>query len=667
MATLRVEDETAQSTDPSSNPHLEAIFEDIHSRQKWNQRREKIKKRRLGDRRTKTYPYKNAPNLVEPILDDIITAKTDQESSIIENAPRYAHAIALKPGVDARAIQMAELGFDTYLRHIIGFRPKVEEATDRKNEIGMSIYKVFNKEYDDWGFLPDFDHWEEVDCVVPVNTKGLPTTSERVTFIIRLSARELREKRKQGWRNIGELIQAVHPKGDRNEEGEENEQTTLQVTDHLIGITTSGKNISKIVVYEYYHYATAWDVAHDKTGEVQKGKKCVTYFSPDMPHKPLHVMAWKKPDTVQEISQRENIELNIKTLQGGPPSPATTDDSGQAFIVTRGLDRAWPIVQSRYDYRDRHFYGARGIGHRSEDDQIAATAIKNTKMTHLDYAGSPMLQRDLNSPDANPASMQIKPGGELAPGRKFASPPELSRSFDLDLDGFKRSAAKRAGTGQFFNFSEQVSQSRQVEKTATEIESSDAQSNLVSSASVDRFMDPFRELFRQLWEGLTELRPKLPMIDQNNFEGFVDESIYDLHIMFIPAASSKTLNPTRQFQIIRGAIDWVAQYATQGLVTADFQDSITQALAYLDPQLANVLLFSPKEQGPGQQPPVYKILEQLQQVLQALTQKVQEQDQEIEVGLKAIDENAQNIEQNEQSIEKLEQDAKNAAPLNRAF
>jgi len=78
------------------------IHGDLTDRSTWATKQNEIVRRRLSARRKqKTKPYKGAPNFVEPIIDDNVREKTDQEISMLLNAPVMAHAIPLSGEISA--------------------------------------------------------------------------------------------------------------------------------------------------------------------------------------------------------------------------------------------------------------------------------------------------------------------------------------------------------------------------------------------------------------------------------------------------------------------------------------------------------------------------------------------------------------------------------------
>jgi hypothetical protein len=180
------------------------------------------------------------------------------------------------------------------------------------------------------------------------------------------------------------------------------------------------------------------------------------------------------------------------------------------------------------------------------------------------------------------------------------------------LDQIKRVASTRAGVAGG-NFSGQVNESRKLQKTATEVQTESNTQGVVSSASVDRFNDPDRELFRQLWAEMGRMKTRLPIVDNGQFVGFIDEAIYELEFLIIPAASQKTLNPDAQFQkasVILGSV-----VETAPVTGADLAAGYKYIIGQADPILG-AALFPDPESG---ETPITTTLNALTQQIEQLT------------------------------------------------
>lgn len=599
-------DNEDKSESKSVNPYYDDVLQDISDRSAWAKTDAEIMKRRMAERKSKkTKPYKGAPNGVVPIVDDVTREVTNQNITMIMNAPLMAHIIPLGP-MDADMKSKAERAFDTYLRYVIRARPKMEEADDTKTARGYAVMKVFRTEHPRFGAVADFDTRDPRDIIVPSNTKDIQS-AERIVDVLRFTKRELRDKVEKGWDAgaIEELIKSAKADESGAPSGS-SEDSTLETTKHLIGLTTSGKNTKTIVVWEEWCYANQWIA--DKNSEIKKGKKCCILYSPDKPELVLHSYPWKEDDVYQPLGPEElAAEILLAEMEQREVMPEK--------LVEVGKDRAWPFVQPRFEYRSRYYYDSRGVGHLCMDDQIYATGIFNAKMTWMDYLSNPMFEGD--EPE-NSSNFTAEPGAKLPRSWKIADLPSIPSALDFGIDYHRRAAGQRAGAGSMYSFSEQVSQSRKLEKTATEVQYDQARTAQVSSAAVDRFNDPWQELFQQLWDELRRMQKPLPMIRNNEYQGEAPLDVYKTPVMLVPAASAKTLNPDIQFSRSQSAYQFVAAMAGSGAVAADLHKGMRAVLDNYDPFFADQILLNPNGQGPQGQPPIYNMLRGLQQAVQQL-------------------------------------------------
>ena len=601
-------------------PYLKDVESDLQARSDWSERDAAIMKRRMGERpKKRNKPYINSPNPVERLVDDNTNDKTDQEISMIMNAPVIAIMIPIGVVAEAALVAQAQKAFNTYLRHMCGYRPKKEEAVDTKNARGFSVTKTIREEHPDWGMIPSFETVDPRDVIVPIKSRvGDGKEPVRVTFVNRYGYREFKEKVRNGWNReaIAAVMSAVTTKSPDGQvdvsESDHDDESAFKVTKELIGLNTSDLKNSEIVVWEICHYATEWDV-EKSTGTVKKGDKCISYICPDVPDQLLKIIPWRETDTFEAVPIED-------------PLRGTIMDSREI----RGKDKRWPLIQHRYSYRSRLWYDTEGIGQKNMDLQIKATAIERSILILIDFISDPTYTSE---GQANEQNIVKKPGAVLPNGIKPVD--EHSRiavlqQLNFMLDQVKRVAAKRAGIAGGI-YSSQTSESRKLEKTATEVESENATQDVVSSASVDRFNDPDRELFRQLWADMRRLGTRLPIIDNGKFEGYMDETIYALDFLIIPAASQKTLNPDLQF---RKAQSLMAVNADHAEVTgADLAAGYKHITQMADPVLANLIYPNP-ESG---ELPITTTIMQLQQAVEQLAAGVEQNsnkvDQAIQLGV----------------------------------
>ena len=578
------DDKTKEPVEPEKNPLYTLVLGDVRDRSKWAKRDAEIVKRRLGDRKVRTKPYKGAPNAVDPIVDDTVREKTDQEVSMLRNAPRLAIFIALDSATTPETTRQAELAFDTYLRHMVHFTTKLETALDMKNARGFSTFFEHREESEEWGMIPTVSIPDLRDLILPGNATN-PRTAERMTRVVRFHPRLFESTAKERrWRHW-ERYKAGAP-ATRGESGSE-ERSTADETAELVGITTSAKTEdADVVVWECYHYATAWDAKQDPTGRVIEGRRCVSTFRPNDPDFPLAVRPWREPDQ-------------------------TDTATGKA---TPGADRTWPAVQSRYENRAEAYYDSRGIGQLCMDEQIAASRMLNSKLILMDYYQQPLLKGQTR----NSSNVTLEPGSSIPEGLDFATMPQIPQQIDFDIDMHRRRAGTRAGAGSQYQFSGEAGRTRKLQKTATEVQAESNRTGMVSSASVDRFNEPLIYLFNDLWRDLARLKKPLPMIAEDTYMGTAaPEEIYGARFLIVPAASAKTLNPDDQFIKGQNALAFIAQFKDS--VSIDVEEALVDIMSYWDPVRARRWIQRAK-QGQGKLPPLYQVVQGLQQQLTGLSQ-----------------------------------------------
>jgi hypothetical protein len=547
----------------------------------------KILERRLSKRpKKKNYPYPGAPNVVDPILDDLTTSKTDQEMGMIWNSPEIAYFIPLDDDMPPEYGPMAQTGFNTFLRHRCAYRQKKEESVDTKNLRGFSITKQISDE-DTEGAFPSFETIDPKDLIVDSTVRNLQK-AEQITHIQRLSIRELKGKpASKGWNKtavaaVVEQLSKTDEEGTTSvQESAKDDNSTFKVTKDLVGINTSDTSKNEIVVWEVAHYATKWDVANSNN-IVSEGDKCVTTICPDVPEQLLHTVRWIGDDEIVVMDDEAGLrELFAAETEGREPDLTET---------IPGKDKPWPYIQHRNENRSRGYYDSRGIGHTCMDNQIIATAVLNGKLVQLDYSMSPVFEGGGSNP--NQQNVTIKPGVLLPDGIKQVAMKSVDQSLAFEQDAQRRVASQRTAAGGGL-FSGEVSESRKLQKTATEVQADEAQGNTVSSSSVDRFNDADREMFPMLWKELKRMEIKLPMIAAGmTFEGDMDTNIYNYKFRIVPAASDKTRNPDLQFSKSTRLIEINAEHAA--LTGADIGAALKHATEQADPNMARTMYPDPE-------------------------------------------------------------------------
>ena len=625
------------------------VLSDIADRQTWASKQDEIARRRLSARPTnKTKPYVGAPNFVEPIIDDNVREKTDQEISMLLNAPVMAHAMPLRAKLSAKDRNALEHGFDTYLRNVIEIRPIIEEGIDTKNERGFTVFEVIRSKNNRLNIdLPVPAVRDPKDVIVPTDTQH-PQDAERITRVIRLSPLGLRtEVAKNEWNEDAakEIIRRIKS-GGRSDNGSE-EEPIHEVTADLVGIATSEtenssdgqRSIKEIVIWQVYHYADKDDFARDD--ELIEDRRMVTVFCPDVTDVVIAEFPWREKD--EQIAMPEGFKLDeVINARGEGREP-------NFAISTPGKDKPWPIAQPRHESRANFWYDSRGLGELLMDNQIKATQMQNAKAVLTDFYAAPMYSGDVR----NSGNMSFRPGSRVPSNFSWVTPPQISPQFDFDVNQERMTAGKRAGAQGQNLFSGDVGRQK-VEKTAAEVNTESARINMVSSASVDRFNTPMGQLFQLIWEDLKRIRPTLPILVNNEFEGEMDPSLFDLEILWLPASSSKTLNPELQLQRSVGMANFAMSLAPSGLAVNP-ESIFNTVSSYWDSQLTSDWVVNPQEAGPQGQPPVFQAIQGIQQQMQQISQVLQEFGQNLQASLKLSDENSNRLDRQEQKLEAMEE------------
>lgn len=612
------EETTAGEQADYTNPFLKEILEVSQNTDGWAKRDRQIQKKRLAERSTKrTKPYPNAPNFVVPIADDLTREKTDQEHTMLLNARTYCYFLPMEPGVPGEVRSQAQAAFDTYLRYLIKIAPKMEEALDTKNSRGFVVIKRVRTEHeelreffpnvfkpDEQAMFPDIEVRDPLDVIVPVEARREMGRSPWICDIYRFSEHDFDKlcKRNPLCRNVKKIKEKA------TNDPPHDIKSMFDTVKKAVGLNNEGKGGKKIPIFELFFHANAWTVKqHAKMyrGEdVRKpieGRKARMLFCPLCPDEPLLIAPWREADT-------EQVE-EVVGEDGAKEYKAT---------VVYGADRPWEYEQARYENRSSLYYDSRGVGQLVMDDQIAASQTRNVKHVLMDFLQLPRY----TGKQPNSTQMTHEPGSFIPEGVQIVNPPDISPTLDLTIDGFKREAGRRVGVGGQYEYSDQIAQGKRVQKTATEVTRESMRSDMVSSASVERFILPWSTIFTFLWQDLRRMNLPLPMIEAGDFSGMAPQKVYAPKWLIVPAGSSKTLNPDLQFLREKELWTFLKDHlATMG-VELNPLAAARDMVAGLDPAKIKWIAG-----GGGGQQPVYTALGELAQkvaTIEAALQQIQE-------------------------------------------
>ncbi len=441
------------------------VRDDVADRKEWSDRARKNRELRFAKKATKRPLYEGAPNLAEPLIDDLIREIKTAEISLLWQAPKLAQFT----GIDAQGVQFAagaERHFDFHLRHAGQTRARIAQIIDDRLTFGHACAKIVDAEGRGGVAVPEFVKISPFSLVVPTGTDAL-CDAEHVCHIMRYTtAQYWRAARDEGWdKRAARLI--LQKRAERlgspgtvagtvesleaDEDGEDNARWRDGKLPESQG---------KITLWEIY-YRTA-----------DAGRR-VCLINPDWPDMPLYDRAWAWPAIpVQQVMQ---------TPAG--PVPYTVFDAAP--------EREWPFVQFRNEDADG-YYAPRGVPEIVEVDQKEASSYRTVRAIAMDFCGKPYLSGAKRG--ANPFRFRA---GDYLDGQQivWAESPLQQQIYQQEYA--RQQSARRVGSPQSAMSSSDPS--RGDKKTATEVQAQNRLATGMSADSVDRFGEPFAELFTAMW------------------------------------------------------------------------------------------------------------------------------------------------------------------------
>jgi hypothetical protein len=395
---------------------------------------ETARRLRLEPKGNQRPAYPNAPVGEEPIIDDNVRSITSAEMTMLWSARNLA---AFLPA-DAAGMELkrqAEAGFDTMLRLTLRTRARLEVLLDGKNERGLAIAKkrLREKDGETW---PDFEAVHPNAILFPAGCRDL-ANADRIAHMRPFTARELKaEARRMQWDE--EAVKLVLGEGD--ETGSNEEAKDVVKGDGLdpeqLPVVRSGAkavNVTEPIyqVYEAYHFEDVQigEVKEegDETDIQYEPRRVRTTYVGGHEDNPLAEAPWSWPDRVV--------------------SPAIVNEEGETIqeqVVEHGGDRPWPFVAFRFENRVEEVLDTRGVAQLLTVQQADASGDSTLKKIWKSYAAKPLLK----GKEGVGRSSKWRPGDVMPEGLDFASPPELPKVFDYDIDDARRAAARRAGSPQ---------------------------------------------------------------------------------------------------------------------------------------------------------------------------------------------------------------------------
>ncbi|WP_428412025.1 hypothetical protein [Pararhizobium sp.] len=482
----------------------DAVTRDLNDRHSWHGRILRLRRSRLGERK-KNLMYPNAPNFLEPIIDDNVRSLTSTENQILWSTRHVAQFIPL----DARAAaqkRYAEEAFHNMLTMVLSARAKINALIDRKNQDGMGIAKLvrnhsaYEQVFGTPAAIPDFEVRDILDTIVPTNTRNIQD-AKRICDILRFSVDEFKRVGKErGWNNIDQVTRVCKKKAEHNE-SELDAGAPL-----MIGVNKAHASEDIILVWEIYYIA-------------KDGQRRVILFCPHAPEFILKHFTWRWPT---------RFEIKVVQHQGKAVTEVTE---------IKPPPRRWPHFQMRYEDRNDFYHDVRGVAELLDDHQKAATQYLNLKGIQMDFTAKPMLRT--NGPVNTLQNFFWRPGDVLPNGVDFARPPEMSRMLDFSVDLERASSARRVGAP--FGSLSSIDRRKEA-KTATEVQQEALTSTLLSTDAIARFTEPLSDLFNEMWQMLRHEPVPLPIVTGQDVR-MLSEELFSVPFKVTAAANNRNSNP----------------------------------------------------------------------------------------------------------------------------
>lgn len=533
---------------------FENMNKDLETHTKWKKTREEYTRLRLKHNVRRRLPYPGAPNFVVPIIDDVITRTTALQNRVLWGPKYLAFFKPMGPGA-YEFKEKAERAFHLLLSALVNVRRTFSMAFDNQNEMGISYLtvttndKAYERIYGIKEILPDLEFTHPYDLVFPANTKSLQN-SFRYVRIVKYNRDNFRLMgRKLQWRNVEKVLAKAHSK---DQDGSETSGYHYRINTQPVEITDD-----QIVVHEGYY--------HNK-----EGQKRFIQYAECLPDDFLKDSPWKWQDS--------------------------------------DVERRWPTVDMPREDRAPGLYDSRGLAELSEDNQKAATALKNVQGQVIDYIGIPTT----SGGNAMTIGKFLRPGGNLPEGVTINAPPELPQFFGTLMDTERREAARRSGSD-----SGAISSTQQSKEpiTATESNRNAVSSDIIILDNVQRTNDPISTVFSMMWEWLRYNPVELPILNDNSeFEESLSGEVFKLPFIVQASATAKNSDPVFVLNQMLGLL----QFANGNPVIE--QDILwNHVWSQVDPVLADKIVVDLQAGAPIQQ-----AIEQLGQMVTELQQTVNE-------------------------------------------
>jgi hypothetical protein len=412
---------------------------DLKDRAQWYDRAVKNRTERFKRTNTVKPMYEGAPNLVDPIIDDLIRELKQSIVTTLWQAPHLAQFIGLDDIGVAQA-ENAEAAFDFHLRKACKTRSRISQCVDDELTFGYGLSKLVEVTGRGGLAVPEFWPVSPLSVVVPTSTLEIGQ-AERVCHMMRYTVAEFRRvATANGW-DSAVMTLAIAKAAERRNAAASGDRGEARARYRDGSLNDSGGGVE------------VWEIFY----ETSDAGRRVCSLSPDVPDRPLDDRPW-----------------TWVALVGAESEPPV---------------RPWPFVQFRNE-DTIGFYNTRGLPEILEVDQKEASTYRTTRAIAIDFAGKPFLSGQRHS---TPFRFRA---GEQLDGREiiWAKTPGVDHIYQQDYS--RNLAMKRVGSTQGAIASVAGADQR---KTATEVNAMMAGANGMSTDAVDRFAEPWAEMFDMMW------------------------------------------------------------------------------------------------------------------------------------------------------------------------
>lgn len=416
------------------------VEDDVKDRSDWFTRATKNRELRFQKKNTPKPIYENAPNLVEPVVADTIRELKMTIVTTLWQSPRLAQFVGLDSGSVA-ASEQVEDAFDFHLRRVGKTRARMAQCVDDELMYGHGVAKLVEQTGRGGRPIATFSRCSPLSVIVPTSTLDI-ADAERVCFIMTFSRGEfLSAAKSRQWDSVA--AQAVLDWHSTNAPV----PTSSDSGDCRSRFRDGQLPVSSGVV-------TVWEVYY-----VSDLGRRVCSFCPDCPDSPLSDRPW----TFVALVERGEKE---------PPL------------------RPWPFVQFRYE-DSVGFYDSMGVPEILEGDQKEASCYRTVRGIALDFCGKPFLKGPRR---ATPFRFKA---GEYLDGLEIMWPKTPLEDQVYGQEYARTMSRKRVGALEGIIGSVTSGDQR---KTATEINALASTAVGMSTDSVDRFAEPWGEMFSMMWQ-----------------------------------------------------------------------------------------------------------------------------------------------------------------------